>query len=215
MSNPPLIESGGSIGRPAGLRPFAAPAHPQWGMPPATARMAAAAPPRPSSFAIEVPGALLARARSGDRAAFEQVYRWFERPVYTLALRICGCRNEADDVLFKIKDDPRVTRLGSFLRKASLDELPQLLNVVRGEMALVGPRPFIPSEVAQMDQDTLRRHAVQPGITGLWQVSGRSDLDWADGIRLDLYYVENWSMTQDLQILWRTARAVVSSSGAY
>jgi exopolysaccharide biosynthesis polyprenyl glycosylphosphotransferase len=123
--------------------------------------------------------------------------------------------NEADDVLFKIKDDPRVTRLGSFLRKASLDELPQLVNVVRGEMALVGPRPFIPSEVAQMDQDTLRRHAVQPGITGLWQVSGRSDLSWDAAAELDTYYADNWSLAMDAKIAAQTVRAVVAAKGAY
>ena len=117
--------------------------------------------------------------------------------------------------LFKLTDDPRITRVGRVLRRYSLDELPQLVNVVRGEMSLVGPRPALPSEVSEYDRRELRRLAVTPGLSGLWQVSGRSDLDWADGIRLDLYYVENWSMTQDLQILWRTARAVVTSDGAY
>ena len=117
--------------------------------------------------------------------------------------------------LFKMADDPRITRVGRVLRRYSLDELPQLVNVLRGDMSLVGPRPALPSEVSEYDRRELRRLAVTPGLSGLWQVSGRSDLDWADGIRLDLYYVENWSMTQDLQILWRTARAVVSSSGAY
>ncbi|GAA4746144.1 sugar transferase [Amnibacterium soli] len=117
--------------------------------------------------------------------------------------------------LFKMADDPRVTRVGKVLRRYSLDELPQLVNVLRGEMSLVGPRPALPSEVSEYDRRELRRLAVTPGLSGLWQVSGRSDLEWADGIRLDLYYVENWSMTQDLQILWRTAKAVVAPSGAY
>ncbi len=117
--------------------------------------------------------------------------------------------------LFKMVDDPRITRVGRVLRRYSLDELPQLVNVLRGEMSLVGPRPALPSEVSEYDRRELRRLAVTPGLSGLWQVSGRSDLDWADGIRLDLYYVENWSMTQDLQILWRTARAVTASEGAY
>lgn len=117
--------------------------------------------------------------------------------------------------LFKLADDPRVTRVGRVLRRFSLDELPQLINVVRGDMSLVGPRPALPSEVSEYDRRELRRLAVTPGLSGLWQVSGRSDLDWADGIRLDLYYVENWSMTQDLQILWRTVRAVVRHEGAY
>jgi lipopolysaccharide/colanic/teichoic acid biosynthesis glycosyltransferase len=117
--------------------------------------------------------------------------------------------------LFKMPDDPRITRVGRVLRRYSLDELPQLVNVLRGDMSLVGPRPALPSEVSEYDRRELRRLAVTPGLSGLWQVSGRSDLDWADGIRLDLYYVENWSMTQDLQILWRTAKAVIDSSGAY
>ena len=117
--------------------------------------------------------------------------------------------------LFKMAEDPRVTRVGQVLRRFSLDELPQLVNVLRGEMSLVGPRPALPSEVSEYDRRELRRLAVTPGLSGLWQVSGRSDLDWEDGIRLDLYYVENWSITQDLQILWRTARAVVTSDGAY
>jgi exopolysaccharide biosynthesis polyprenyl glycosylphosphotransferase len=123
--------------------------------------------------------------------------------------------NEFDDVLFKMKHDPRITRLGSFLRKYSLDELPQLLNVVRGEMSLVGPRPFLPSEVAQMDRDTLRRHAVQPGITGLWQVSGRSDLSWEAAAELDTYYADNWNLAMDARIAARTVGAVVGAKGAY
>jgi exopolysaccharide biosynthesis polyprenyl glycosylphosphotransferase len=117
--------------------------------------------------------------------------------------------------LFKMADDPRITRVGGVLRRYSLDELPQLVNVLRGDMSLVGPRPALPSEVSQYDRHELRRLAVTPGLSGLWQVSGRSDLAWADGIRLDLHYVDNWSMALDLQILWRTGRAVVSSSGAY
>ena len=123
--------------------------------------------------------------------------------------------NEFDSVLFKMKADPRVTRVGRFLRKSSLDELPQLINVVKGEMSLVGPRPYLPQEVAQMDADTLRRHAVQPGITGLWQVSGRSDLDWDETASLDTYYADNWSLTGDARIAARTVRAVLGAKGAY
>ncbi len=123
--------------------------------------------------------------------------------------------NEFDSVLFKMKQDPRITRVGQFLRRSSLDELPQLLNVVRGEMSLVGPRPFLPEEVARMDEDTLRRHAVQPGITGLWQVSGRSDLAWDESAALDTYYADNWSLLGDLAIGARTVNAVASSKGAY
>ena len=120
-----------------------------------------------------------------------------------------------DHVLFKSHDDPRVTRPGRFIRRFSLDELPQLVNVLRGEMSLVGPRPPLPSEVQLYEDDMLRRLNVLPGITGLWQVSGRSDLSWEDTVRLDLYYVDNWSMVQDLLILARTVSAVVGSRGAY
>ena len=105
--------------------------------------------------------------------------------------------------------------MGAWLRRRSLDELPQLLNVLRGDMSLVGPRPPLMSEVAVYGDDARRRMLVKPGMTGLWQVSGRSDLTWDDTVRLDSYYVENWSITGDVVILWKTARAVVSSSGAY
>src|SRR3954463_9519809 len=124
-------------------------------------------------------------------------------------------RNESDGLLFKMRDDPRVTAVGKWLRRYSLDELPQLFNVVRGEMSLVGPRPPLPSEVAKYASDVERRLLVKPGITGLWQVSGRSDLSWEDSVRLDLYYVENWSLGLDLSILGRTAYAVVRPQGAY
>ncbi|ACY96587.1 sugar transferase [Thermomonospora curvata] len=123
--------------------------------------------------------------------------------------------NEHDGVLFKIKEDPRVTRVGRVLRRYSLDELPQLLNVLRGEMSLVGPRPPLPDEVARYEQDVRRRLAVKPGMTGLWQVSGRSDLSWEESVRLDVRYVENWSLILDLQILWKTWSAVFRASGAY
>ncbi|WP_413248303.1 sugar transferase [Sinomonas flava] len=123
--------------------------------------------------------------------------------------------NEGAGLLFKMKHDPRITRLGRVLRRYSIDELPQLINVLRGEMSLVGPRPPLPSEVAGYDDFAHRRLLVKPGITGLWQVSGRSDLSWEDSIRLDLYYVENWSLTQDFMIVLRTLRAVVGKSGAY
>jgi exopolysaccharide biosynthesis polyprenyl glycosylphosphotransferase len=118
-------------------------------------------------------------------------------------------------VLFKLKNDPRVTSPGRWMRKYSLDELPQLLNVLKGEMSLVGPRPPLPSEVEQYEKHVHRRLRVKPGITGLWQVSGRSDLNWDQAVRLDLYYVENWSPVQDLIILFRTVRVVVAPNGAY
>ncbi len=125
--------------------------------------------------------------------------------------------NDGAGPLFKMKEDPRVTRIGAFIRKFSLDELPQLLNVVRGEMSLVGPRPPLPREVAEYEDDTHRRLLVKPGMTGLWQISGRSDLSWEEAVRLDLYYVENWSPLLDLMILWRTVKVVVNpdQAGAY
>lgn len=124
-------------------------------------------------------------------------------------------QDRGNDVLFKAAEDPRVTRPGRILRRYSLDELPQLWNVLRGDMSLVGPRPALPQEVTAYDEDARRRLTVRPGITGLWQVSGRSDLSWTDTVRLDLYYVDNWSFTQDAQILLRTLRAVLAPSGAY
>ena len=132
----------------------------------------------------------------------------------------CTCRRSpaatsADGVMFKMRRDPRITPVGRWLRRLSLDELPQLINVLRGEMSLVGPRPALPSEAEQYGDDVARRLLVKPGITGLWQVSGRSDLSWEDSVRLDLYYVENWSFAGDIQILWKTLSAVLSSRGAY
>jgi exopolysaccharide biosynthesis polyprenyl glycosylphosphotransferase len=123
-------------------------------------------------------------------------------------------QNESDGLLFKIKNDPRITPLGRFLRASSLDELAQLFNVLVGEMSLVGPRP-LPAEDGDFLGDVRRRLLVRPGITGLWQVSGRSDLSWDDAVRLDLYYVDNWSLTFDLTIMWRTIGVVLRSKGAY
>jgi exopolysaccharide biosynthesis polyprenyl glycosylphosphotransferase len=124
-------------------------------------------------------------------------------------------RVEGNAVMFKMKNDPRVTPVGGFMRRFSLDELPQLFNVLGGSMSLVGPRPPLEREVAIYENHVHRRFLVKPGITGLWQVSGRSNLSWEDTVRLDLYYVENWSITGDLMILWRTARAVLARDGAY
>ncbi|MBD8870497.1 exopolysaccharide biosynthesis polyprenyl glycosylphosphotransferase [Nocardioides donggukensis] len=124
-------------------------------------------------------------------------------------------RNEVDGNLFKIRHDPRVTRIGSFLRRSSLDELPQLLNVVRGEMSLIGPRPALPEQVTRYDDTIRRRLAVKPGMTGLWQVSGRSDLPYDQAVRLDLHYVDNWRLCDDAVIACRTVGAVISPRGAY
>jgi exopolysaccharide biosynthesis polyprenyl glycosylphosphotransferase len=123
--------------------------------------------------------------------------------------------NEGNGVLFKIKDDPRVTDVGRWIRKYSLDELPQFYNVLKGDMSLVGPRPPLPSEVSSYHGHAHRRLFIKPGLTGLWQISGRSDLDWDESIRLDLYYVENWSVTGDLLVMWRTFKVVFRPVGAY
>jgi exopolysaccharide biosynthesis polyprenyl glycosylphosphotransferase len=123
--------------------------------------------------------------------------------------------NEANGVLFKIRRDPRITRLGAKLRRWSIDELPQLINVLIGDMSLVGPRPALAAEVACYSGYMRRRLVVKPGMTGLWQVSGRSDVSWEEAERLDLHYVENWSLALDLQVLWKTGSAVIRGSGAY
>ncbi|PRY49337.1 Undecaprenyl-phosphate galactose phosphotransferase WbaP/exopolysaccharide biosynthesis polyprenyl glycosylphosphotransferase [Geodermatophilus tzadiensis] len=123
--------------------------------------------------------------------------------------------NASDGLLFKVRADPRVTRVGRWMRALSLDELPQLLNVLGGSMSLVGPRPPLPREVARYDSSVSRRLLVKPGLTGLWQISGRSDLSWEESVRLDLRYVENWSLALDVLILVKTVRAVLSRSGAY
>lgn len=123
--------------------------------------------------------------------------------------------SDGHGLLFKMRRDPRVTRVGKVLRRYSLDELPQLVNVLTGNMSLVGPRPPLPEEVSAYTQDAFRRLRVRPGLTGLWQISGRSDLSWEESLRLDLRYVDNWSMSMDLLILWKTGRAVLRGSGAY
>ncbi|MGW5731521.1 MULTISPECIES: sugar transferase [Streptomyces] len=124
-------------------------------------------------------------------------------------------RNEGAGLLFKLRRDPRVTRVGAVLRRYSIDELPQLFNVLTGSMSLVGPRPPLPEESAAYGPDIRRRLLVKPGLTGLWQISGRSDLPWEEAVRLDLRYVEDWSLALDTVILWKTLRAVVQGQGAY
>jgi len=128
---------------------------------------------------------------------------------------LIGHNDCADGPLFKIKHDPRVTKVGRMLRKYSMDELPQLVNVLTGSMALVGPRPPLPEEVAHYGDDVRRRLLVKPGLTGLWQISGRSDLSWEEAVRLDLRYVENWSFVLDLMIMWKTVWAILLRRGAY
>ncbi|PVZ58992.1 sugar transferase [Arthrobacter sp. H-02-3] len=123
--------------------------------------------------------------------------------------------NEGAGLLFKLKNDPRITTCGRWLRKYSLDELPQFWNVLRGDMSLVGPRPQLPCEVEGYEGDVSRRLLIKPGITGLWQINGRSNLGWDESVRWDLYYVENWSLTGDIMILWRTFRVILHPVGAY
>lgn len=161
-------------------------------------------------------GVLYAQRRTGRTGAAFTMYKF--RTMHADADRLVATlapRNDCDGVLFKLREDPRITRVGRVLRRYSLDELPQLINVLRGEMSLVGPRPALPAEVARYDVDPRRRLAVLPGLTGLWQVSGRSDLSWEESVRLDLHYVDNWSWALDLRILARTIGAVLSHRGAY
>ena len=124
-------------------------------------------------------------------------------------------RNEADGPVFKIKNDPRITTFGKFIRKTSLDELPQFLNVLKGELSLIGPRPPLPTEVEQYTKWQRKRLGIKPGITGLWQVSGRSELSFDEWVRLDAYYIENWSLWLDLQIVLKTIMVVLRGKGAY
>lgn len=123
--------------------------------------------------------------------------------------------SEGPGLLFKLKEDPRITKVGGFLRRYSLDELPQLWNVLRGDMSLVGPRPALPAEVEQYDEWVRNRLQVKPGLTGLWQVSGRTDTSFSDYVRYDLFYIQNWSLSLDLWVLWRTLRAVLTAEGAH
>lgn len=165
---------------------------------------------------IDSPGPVFFRQRRVGRDG-EMFRCWKFRTMYIDAEERKAAlmmENETDGLLFKMKHDPRVTRVGRFLRLTSLDELPQLINVLKGEMSLVGPRP-LPAEDGDFLGDVRRRLLVRPGITGLWQVSGRSDLSWDDAVRLDLYYVDNWSLTTDLQILIRTIGVVLRRRGAY
>jgi exopolysaccharide biosynthesis polyprenyl glycosylphosphotransferase len=123
--------------------------------------------------------------------------------------------SDTDGILFKLRKDPRVTSAGAHLRRWSIDELPQLVNVLLGDMSLVGPRPAVPEEVSEYADYVRRRLVVKPGLTGLWQVNGRSDLSWEESVRLDLRYVENWSFALDMQILWKTGWALLAGTGAY
>ena len=162
-------------------------------------------------------GPVLFRQTRVGRGGVEFKMLKFRSMVVDAEARLAGLTalNEGNGVLFKMRADPRITKVGRVLRRLSLDELPQLFNVLRGEMSLVGPRPPLASEVAMYAPDDTRRMLVKPGLTGLWQVSGRSDLTWEESVRLDLRYVDNWSMSLDLLILAKTVRAVLRPDGAY
>ena len=166
---------------------------------------------------LDSPGPVFFRQRRVGRDGTEFTMVKFRSMVVDAEKRLIDLReaSEGNGLLFKMRRDPRVTRTGAVLRRYSLDELPQLFNVLSGSMSLVGPRPPLPSEVAQYGQDLRRRLLVKPGLTGLWQVSGRSDLDLDESTRLDLQYVENWSPAFDLMILAKTVRAVLGGRGAY
>jgi exopolysaccharide biosynthesis polyprenyl glycosylphosphotransferase len=161
--------------------------------------------------------AIFRQTRIGKDGRAFTMYKFRTMVVDAEALRAeLALHNErAEGLLFKIRRDPRITPVGRVLRKYSLDELPQLVNVLLGDMSLVGPRPPLPEEVALYEADVRRRLLVKPGLTGLWQISGRSDLTWDESVRLDLRYVENWSLTLDFMILWKTAFAVGRGAGAY
>ena len=201
---------------------------------PASRRLAKAALDRVLGFAFLVVlapvlfgAALLVRMTSSGPAFYRQTRIGVDGEEFTLLKlrsmyvdaderrKALLASSEGNEVLFKIKDDPRITPVGRVLRRFSIDELPQLVNVVRGDMSLVGPRPPLGEEVAAYADAVHRRLRVKPGLTGLWQVSGRSDLSWEESVRLDLRYVDNWSVAMDLLILWKTLRAVVGASGAY
>jgi len=160
-------------------------------------------------------GAFFKQSRAGREG--ESFVCWkFRTMVHDAEARLVELEHlsEGPGLLFKLKDDPRVTKPGRFLRRYSLDELPQLWNVLRGEMSLVGPRPALVSEVEQYDDWVRNRLQVKPGMTGLWQVSGRTETSFADYVRYDLFYIQNWSLSLDVWILWRTFRAVFSAEGA-
>jgi exopolysaccharide biosynthesis polyprenyl glycosylphosphotransferase len=162
------------------------------------------------------PGPVLFRQRRIGRNGRPFLMLKFRSMVPDAENQLARLRADAGNaVLFKMRDDPRVTPLGRVLRRYSLDELPQLFNVLTGEMSLIGPRPPLPVEVERYERHVHRRFLVKPGITGLWQVSGRSDLSWEESVRLDLSYVENWTLTGDIAILARTAHAVLARDGAY
>jgi exopolysaccharide biosynthesis polyprenyl glycosylphosphotransferase len=166
---------------------------------------------------IDSPGPALFRQERVGRNGSTFTMLKFRSMVVDAESRLAAlaAEDQGNGVLFKMKADPRVTRIGRIIRKFSIDELPQLWNVLVGDMSLVGPRPPLRREVNQYESHVHRRLYIKPGLTGMWQVNGRSDLSWEESVRLDLYYVENWSLTGDLVILWRTVRVLLHPTGAY
>jgi lipopolysaccharide/colanic/teichoic acid biosynthesis glycosyltransferase len=160
--------------------------------------------------------ALFSQVRVGKDGRVFRIYKFRTMVVDAEQRRAeLAVSNDHDGVLFKIRKDPRITAVGAYLRRWSIDELPQLINVFLGDMSLVGPRPALPEEAARYADHVRRRLVVKPGLTGLWQVNGRSDLSWDESVRLDLRYVENWSFALDVQILWKTISVLMRGSGAY
>jgi exopolysaccharide biosynthesis polyprenyl glycosylphosphotransferase len=167
---------------------------------------------------LDSPGPVLFRQRRVGRFGREFTilkFRTMSADAESRLPDVIHLNRNSDGLLFKAPDDPRLTRIGRVLRKYSVDELPQLVNVLTGSMSLVGPRPPLPTEVARYQDDHHRRLLVKPGLTGLWQISGRADLSWEEAVRLDLRYVENWSLATDALILWKTASVVLRGHGAY
>jgi lipopolysaccharide/colanic/teichoic acid biosynthesis glycosyltransferase len=154
--------------------------------------------------------------RIGDNGEKFKMYKFrsMVKDAHKMKQDLTDFNERADGPLFKMHDDPRITKFGKFIRKYSLDELPQLINVIRGQMSLVGPRPHEPQEVEKYEVKDKKLLAIKPGITGMAQVSGRSDLDWQQEVRLDTYYVENWSLGLDIQIILKTPRAVLGKRKA-
>ncbi|WP_413319373.1 sugar transferase [Agrococcus sp. 1P02AA] len=179
--------------------------------------VAIAAVPIALAIKLDSPGPVLFRQRrvGRDGRTFDMLKFRTMRVDAEQQLAALLAQNDGSGPLFKMRDDPRVTRVGRFLRKHSLDELPQFWNALKGDMSVVGPRPPLPHEATTYDGVVARRLYLKPGITGLWQISGRSDLTWEQSVQLDLRYVENWSVMEDLMIIFRTARVVLRPSGAY
>ena len=166
---------------------------------------------------LDSPGPVLFRQERVGRDGSKFTMLKFRSMVVTAEDELAALRqfNEGAGALFKIRDDPRVTRVGRFIRKHSIDELPQLWNIVIGDMSVVGPRPPLPSEVLDYEEHVHRRLYIRPGLTGMWQVNGRSTLDWEESVKIDLFYVENWSLVGDIVIMWRTLREVRTPIGGF